>query len=227
MATTSVSIAGCCASISSAIVPWPAITARSSNGWTTVRPRSSARASGRRRARPRRCRLRARPRRRSRACSRPSPLEAKRGITIVAAMPIRSAWYATACAWLPAETASTPLARSAAVSCAILLSAPRSLNEAVNCRFSNFEEDLAAADRRERARRQARRSLDSRRLRRARGRRQASRMSSIVAHAAGGRALHQSRLVRSLFPALRAGSADPHRPSACWCRPGSPSARRR
>src|SRR5207302_1831169 len=55
-----------------------------------------------------------------------------------AAMPIRSAWYATACAWLPAETASTPLARSSLVSWAILLSAPRSLNEAVNCRFSNF-----------------------------------------------------------------------------------------
>jgi hypothetical protein len=64
--------------------------------------------------------------------------EAKRGMTIVAAIPIRSAWYATACAWLPAETASTPLARSAGVSCAILLSAPRSLNDAVNCRFSNL-----------------------------------------------------------------------------------------
>ena len=59
-------------------------------------------------------------------------------MTIVAAIPIRSAWYATACAWLPAETASTPLARSAGVSCAILLSAPRSLNDAVNCRFSNL-----------------------------------------------------------------------------------------
>ena len=64
--------------------------------------------------------------------------EAKRGMTIVAAMPMRWAWYATAWAWLPAETASTPPARSAAVSCAILLNAPRSLNDAVNCRFSNF-----------------------------------------------------------------------------------------
>ena len=64
--------------------------------------------------------------------------EAKRGMTMVAAMPMRCAWYATACAWLPAETASTPPARSAAVSCAILLNAPRSLNDAVNCRFSNF-----------------------------------------------------------------------------------------
>src|SRR4029078_9647821 len=67
-------------------------------------------------------------------------LEAKRGMTIVAAIPIRSAWDAPACAWLPAETASTPLARSAGVSCVILLSAPRSLNDAVNCRFSNVSD---------------------------------------------------------------------------------------
>ncbi len=40
IATTSVSMSGCWASISSATVPWPAITARSSNGWTTVWPRS-------------------------------------------------------------------------------------------------------------------------------------------------------------------------------------------
>jgi hypothetical protein len=34
--------------------------------------------------------------------------------------------------------ATTPLARSASVSWSSLLSAPRSLNEATNCRFSNF-----------------------------------------------------------------------------------------
>ena len=40
IATTSVSIDGCCSSISSPIVPWPAITARSSYGCTTVSARS-------------------------------------------------------------------------------------------------------------------------------------------------------------------------------------------
>ncbi len=39
---------------------------------------------------------------------------------------------------MPAETASTPAAHSAGVSERSLTSAPRSLNEAVNCRFSNL-----------------------------------------------------------------------------------------
>jgi hypothetical protein len=43
------------------------------------------------------------------------------GITIVAVQPSRCAASATPCAWLPAEAAITPRARSAALMCAILL----------------------------------------------------------------------------------------------------------
>jgi hypothetical protein len=62
----------------------------------------------------------------------------KRGITITAGMPSRCAWYANPCAWLPADTAITPCLRCASDNCASLFNAPRSLNDAVNCRFSNF-----------------------------------------------------------------------------------------
>jgi hypothetical protein len=41
-------------------------------------------------------------------------------------------------AWFPADMATTPLARSPSESWSNLLRAPRSLNEAMNCRFSNF-----------------------------------------------------------------------------------------
>src|SRR5947207_6478765 len=41
--------------------------------------------------------------------------------------------------------AMTPRRRSAGVSCSRALSAPRSLNEAVNCRFSNFSQMSALA----------------------------------------------------------------------------------
>src|SRR4051812_16670268 len=53
-------------------------------------------------------------------------------------MPSSRAWRATACAWLPALTATTPAARSASVRWRSLLRAPRSLNDATNCRFSNL-----------------------------------------------------------------------------------------
>ena len=43
------------------------------------------------------------------------------GTTIVAAQPSFCAASATPCAWLPAEAAMTPRARSADVRCAILL----------------------------------------------------------------------------------------------------------
>jgi hypothetical protein len=44
---------------------------------------------------------------------------------------------------LPADTASTPAARCASVSVRSLFSAPRSLNAAVNCRFSNLSQTSA------------------------------------------------------------------------------------
>ena len=45
--------------------------------------------------------------------------------------PIVAAAQATAWAWLPAETVATPWALSSGVSCVILWSAPRTLNEPV------------------------------------------------------------------------------------------------
>jgi hypothetical protein len=60
------------------------------------------------------------------------------GITIVALMPRRVAWYATPCAWLPADAQITPRARSAASRVMSLLQAPRSLNEPVCCMYSRF-----------------------------------------------------------------------------------------
>ena len=80
-----------------------------------------------------------RPWRRGAACGRPSRTASPSGITIVAGMPSSAAWRATAWAWLPADTATTPAARSSAaqgeqaVAGAALLEATT-----VNWRFSNF-----------------------------------------------------------------------------------------
>ena len=60
------------------------------------------------------------------------------GMTIVAFTPTRRAWKASAKAWFPAETATTPFSRSSGVNNSSLFSAPRSLKEAVKFRFSNF-----------------------------------------------------------------------------------------
>ncbi len=60
------------------------------------------------------------------------------GITIVALQPSFCAASATPCAWLPAEAAITPRSRAAGDSCAILLYAPRSLNENTGCWSSRF-----------------------------------------------------------------------------------------
>ncbi len=69
------------------------------------------------------------------------------GITITARAPRRAAWYATPWAWLPALIAITPRRKEAASSVSSLLSAPRSLNEAVNCRFSNLSQTSAPVSR--------------------------------------------------------------------------------
>ena len=57
---------------------------------------------------------------------------------IVAGMPSCCAASATPCAWLPAEAATTPRARSARVSRESRWDAPRILNEPVRCRFSSL-----------------------------------------------------------------------------------------
>src|SRR5713226_1162711 len=61
---------------------------------------------------------------------------------IVAGTPSARAAQATDWPWLPAVAATTPAARSASVSVAILLTAPRILNEPVRCRFSAFSNTL-------------------------------------------------------------------------------------
>ena len=55
---------------------------------------------------------------------------------IVALIPASRAAQATAWPWLPALAATTPARRSRPESVAILLTAPRTLNEPVRCRFS-------------------------------------------------------------------------------------------
>src|SRR6516164_8523163 len=59
-------------------------------------------------------------------------------MTTVAVVPSSAAAKATPCAWLPALAATTPRARSAAVSLLIRTYAPRALNDPVRCRFSHF-----------------------------------------------------------------------------------------
>jgi hypothetical protein len=61
-----------------------------------------------------------------------------RGMTIVARAPRCLAASATPCAWLPAEEAITPRVREAGLRRAILLYAPRHLNEKIGCMSSRF-----------------------------------------------------------------------------------------
>src|SRR5678816_981810 len=60
------------------------------------------------------------------------------GITIVAGMPRHRAASATPCAWLPAEAQITPRRAMVSDRCAILLYAPRTLNENTGCRSSRL-----------------------------------------------------------------------------------------
>ena len=55
---------------------------------------------------------------------------------MVAGQPNAFAASATPCAWLPAEDAMTPQARSSGVRLAILIYAPRTLKEPVFCKSS-------------------------------------------------------------------------------------------
>ena len=71
---------------------------------------------------------------------------------IVAGMPSSRAAQATAWPWLPALAATTPAARSAGVSVASLLTAPRILNEPVRWRFSALSADRRPVSRAERLR---------------------------------------------------------------------------
>lgn len=72
------------------------------------------------------------------------------GMTIVAGTPSVWAASATPCAWFPADAATTPAARRAAGARAIMLYAPRSLNEKTGCVSSRLSSTVAPrrADRR-------------------------------------------------------------------------------
>src|SRR5215467_13958215 len=61
--------------------------------------------------------------------------------------PASRAAHATAWPWLPALAATTPAARSSSPSNAILLTAPRTLNEPVRWRFSAFSQSSRPASR--------------------------------------------------------------------------------
>src|SRR6185312_3122177 len=134
---TRASMSGASFSSSSARVPWPAMTAASSYGWTKMSWRSCARCSAwaAASARVSPCST----------TSAPQPAVrltlvagVKRGITMVAATPANWACRATACAWLPADMAMTPRARSPSESKARRLAAPRSLKAPVTWRLSSF-----------------------------------------------------------------------------------------
>ena len=131
------SISGASSSSSTASVPWPAITAGSSYGCRKNSPSRSASA----------CACVAASASVSPCSTTVAPnasvrstfvLGVKRGITMVLAMPARVACRATAWAWLPADMAITPAARSRALSNAIRLAAPRSLNAPMACRLSSL-----------------------------------------------------------------------------------------
>src|SRR5438105_11239329 len=66
---------------------------------------------------------------------------------IVAGTSASRAAHATDCPWLPAVAATTPAARSLSLSCEILLTAPRILNEPVRWRLSAFRSTSRPASR--------------------------------------------------------------------------------
>ena len=121
-------VSGAWRRISIPTVPCPAITSGSSNGWTYTRPvrraTSPARAFASSKESP--CRLTSAPSRRTASTLMPWVVS---GMTMRAVMPRWRAARATPCAWLPAEAATTPRSASAGASRAILLYAPRTLNE--------------------------------------------------------------------------------------------------
>ena len=127
--------AAACSAISRPTVPCPEITCGSSNGLTSVMPRSAAIRP------PISSRLSV-----SRSYSTTSAPYAfvfailsdgvSSGITMTAGMPNASAAHATPCPWLPLLYAMTPPARSASGIAETALHAPRILNEPVRCRHS-------------------------------------------------------------------------------------------
>ena len=137
--TTTVWTSGRSSTSSRPSVPWPAISSRSSNGWTYVRPRSATSSSAFSLASSQivPCRT----------TSAPYPRVASTlagvafsAITTTARMPCSAAASATPCAWLPADEQITPAAfprRSGARTCS---AGPRSLYEPVRWNDSALRE---------------------------------------------------------------------------------------
>ena len=135
--TSTQSSAGRSSSSSSPIVPWPAITSGSSNGETKVRPRSAASCLATTSASswlrptiwtsaPSACTAS------TLFCGTSGDMQTTAGMAWA-----RAAW-ATARAWLPVETATTPRSRSTSSSWSIRLVAPRSLKAPVCCWVSSL-----------------------------------------------------------------------------------------
>ena len=160
-------------------------------GMDDGRGRARRRAPGRRRARRRRCRRAARPRRRSCACSRPSPPRRSAASRSSPRCPSAAAWYATAWAWLPAETASTPAGALGGGQLRHLVERAALLERRGELQVLELEEHLATADRRQRARRQARRLADLAAQPRGGG-------ADVVDRGRGGRDVHHAIVSRRL-----------------------------
>src|SRR5215203_5622801 len=130
-----VSACATCSASSSPIVPWPAMTCGSSNGWMNVAPRSSTSAMA--------AAIASSNRSPSRISSDPYVRQASTfaigascGTKIRAWTPAWRAAHATAWPWLPALAATTPASRSASERRESRFTAPRTLNAPVRWRFS-------------------------------------------------------------------------------------------
>ena len=129
------------------IVPFPAITGGSWTGWTkkpsTPSPRSrspSASTAAHHCSHDTRTIL---PPRRSTAAS--FVIEALSGTTIVAGTPSSRAIQATPCAMFPVLVVTSPSRSASGGALSTAFAAPRSLNDAIGCRFSSFSQISAGA----------------------------------------------------------------------------------
>ena len=135
---------GTSSSSSSPSEPWPATIAGSSNGCTKASPPLSARSS----ATITHASTLLPPMWTIAPCSRAAStfaIGASAGTKTSHGMPRAAAAAASACAWLPAEAATTPRAQPSSPSVASLLATPRTLKDPVRWRFSAFSATVPPA----------------------------------------------------------------------------------
>ena len=134
--TTTASSSGRSSSTSSPIVPLPAITCRSLNGWTNAPRRpGNAREPNTPSHSSNVTEMTLAPRR---SVAERFAWGAVSGITTVAGMLLRRAYHATAWAMFPALAVHTPSATSSSASDSMSEPAPRILNDPIGCRTSSF-----------------------------------------------------------------------------------------